>query len=823
MKRLAVALLLCSCNAAGPDDSDSRDPAGGKADEFADARVWEVITTDPHCDVCTSADKEHLLRESKIIARVLELIAGAQTSIDVAQFTFSNRDIEAALLQASKDGKRVRVAIDSAQKNGDTVATRLAAAGVDVVFVAGKGTGLQHAKYMLVDETKLLMGSNNWSSTGTSINEENTIVLESAEGDPMIAAFGCYFDAMFENRIDDGPACSTEEVFFTPSSRPSTIVRDEIRAAERSVDVLMHHLVFDKSIKELTAAAKRDGVRVRVIVNAADRGEIKGSLWDAFFAAGGEVRFKQTNAELFQIMHHKLVVIDGDTLVVGSGNWSGSAFFNNWEFYVRSRDAAVVEPFGATFERLWQWSLTADALDRGLTAAQQDAEGHELFFGNLHAHFDAHEGERILDDGKNEREIEGERRGVTDEFDHGDSARFAFEYSRDEGGLDFLAVTPHVVDDRVDEPADVPNMTTAGFAQLRDTAAKVTEESEGTFLAIAGMEWSTNSTGNHVNVLGTSELCKVERGAFDELYAEFLPAREQLGEHPIVMLNHPRTFKQHDDPAELGGTWDQVFGVSLADIPKAGERRLKFNDFGLDDFEPLRSVRERWIAGEVQPDEATVAETLAAVRDASAPYSRLIEVTVSRGTEFAGDEPRNPSLTEDEMGVVERVTQIEDWHYYLRHGFRLAPAASHDNHLANWGTAHTSRTVIAAPKLDEASLLEAIAQRNVYASEDQNLELRVYAEGRVRAGDELRTIEDTITLDVQLSDPDFVDRFAVTIFLGTVGGGAVQAVSEHELAAEEWHRLDVALPGEGEHFVYVQVHEAEPDRMAWSAPVFIRR
>jgi hypothetical protein len=580
--------------------------------------------------------------------------------------------------------------------------------------------------------------------------------------------------------------------------------------------------VFDKSIKELTNAAKREGVRVRVIVNAADRDEISGGLWDAFFAAGGEVRFKQTNAELFQIMHHKLVVVDGETLVVGSGNWSGSAFFNNWEFYVRNRDAAVVQPFVATFERLWAWSLGPDALDRGLTAAEQDAEDNELFFGNLHAHFEAHADEQILDDGKNEREIEGERRGVADEFDHGDPARFAWEYGRDEGGLDFLALTPHVVDDRDDDPPDVPNMSEAGFARLRETAARVTAESEGAFIALAGMEWSTNSTGNHVNVLGTQELCKAERGAFGQLLGEFLPARELLGERPLVMFNHPRTFRRHDDVEELGGAWDQIFGVSLSAIPKAGERRQKFNDFGLDDFEPLRSVREGWIAGEVEPDPTVVAQTLVAIRDASAPYGRLMEVTVSRGTEFAGDEPQNPSLSENDAGEVERFIKVhDDWDYYLRHGFRLAPAASHDNHLANWGTGHTSRTVIIAPRLDEEALLDAIDRRSVYASEDQNLELRVYAGGRVRAGGELRTIEDGVTLDVHLSDPDFAGRFAVTVFVGTVSGDAVEAVVRHELIADTWHHLDVPLPGEGEHFVYLEVHEPEADRMAWSAPIWV--
>jgi hypothetical protein len=129
--------------------------------------------------------------------------------------------------------------------------------------------------------------------------------------------------------------------------------------------------------------------------------------------------------------------------------------------------------------------------------------------------------------------------------------------------------------------------------------------------------------------------------------------------------------------------------------------------------------------------------------------------------------------------------------------------------------------VIVAPLLGEQALLDAIDRRSVYASEDQNLELRVYAEGRVRAGGELRTIGDAVALDVFLSDPDFAGRFDVAVFVGTVGGATVEAVTRQELVADDWHRLDVQLPGEGEHFVYLEVHEPEPDRMAWSAPVWV--
>lgn len=820
----ALMLALASCHGPEAAEDAGRSPAGGKADDFADAREWEVYLTEPHCDVCTQADKSVLLEESEIIARIIELIDTADETVEVAQFTFSNRDIEAALVRAHEQGKTVRLAMNHAQAQGDTVAKRLADRGLDVQFIKGKNNGsfdgLQHAKFMLVDGDTLLMGSNNWSSTGLSINNENTMVVGSASDDPLLLAFGCYFDAMVAGRIDDGPACSTDEVTFSPSSAASKVLRDRFRAADTSIDVLMHHLLFTDTLKELTKAANA-GTRVRVLVNASDRDETQSSRWDALRAAGGEIRYKQTNPDAFQIMHHKLAVVDGDELLVGSGNWSGSAFFNNYEFYLRNTVPEVVEPFAGNFERLWAWSLDADALDRGLTAAQQDVERTEVLFGNLHAHFHATDGERLLDDGKLTREVEGMSVDVSDEFDHGDGARFAYEYARDEGGLDFLALSPHTTEEQDNAPADVPNMTESGFARLLATATAVNDESDRMFVALGGMEWSTNSTGNHVNILGTEALCKTPRGAFNQLYAEFLPQRRELGEQPIVMFNHPRTFRRHTET--LDGTWDQVFDVNLSEIPKAGQRKKKFNDYGIDDFEPLASVRESWIEGVTEPDREIVDKTLVALAEASGPYARLMEVTLGRGTEFVGDEPRNPSLSEDEAGNLVRFTKVDDWTYYLSRGFRLSPVASHDNHQSNWGTGHTSRTAVIAPGLDAESILDGLRSGSVYASEDENLELRLYAGGRVRAGGELTIIDGKLTLDLLLDDPDVTERFSVRVMAGTVGRDGVEAVSELEVVPSEWTSIEVEIPGMGEHFVFVEVHQAQADRMSWSAPIWVHR
>lgn len=822
LKALLLALCTACSTAEAPEDPWGGD---GKGDGWASERAVDVVMTEPYCDVCTADDKTFLQGRSPITARLVSLIDGAQSSIEIANYTFSVRAIEEAILRAKMRGVAVRVAMDKGQESADTVAGRLKAAGIDVRFVAGGGNpaGLQHAKFMIVDKLTLATGSNNWSSTGTSINEESTIVIKSVDGDPILAGFACHFDAIWNQEPTAAGACSNAEAAFAPSSKPIALIKEEIARAQKTIDVLMHHFVFDDLVTELAKAAER-GVRVRVIVNAADRAEHAGPKWDRLFAAGGKLRYKQTNVDLFQLMHHKLMVVDDRVVVNGSGNWSGSAFFKNFENYVRYRDPRIARPYAQLFDRLWLWSLSGASLDAGKTAALQHADETQVFLGNLHAHYPANASGAALDDGKAMRAgPDGTMVPVDVGMTPSDAARYAYEYARDEGGMDFLALSPHTCDDGVVEAGDAANMIPEQYKQLSLVAWDVTKNSSGTFVALPAMEWSTNSAGNHVNIFGSTELAKVERGRFDLLYDDFLKGREQDGDHPIVQLNHPRTFRQQT--VSLDGNWDQIFDINLRDIPNNSDREKKFNDFGLDDYLPLKLELPKWIAGEAMPSRAVVKETLANVEAAGRPYVRLFEVLVGRGTSIAHENRENSSITTNSMtGEVARFTRVHsDWDYYLLNGFKTAPTAPHDNHYANWGTGHSTRTGVIAETLSEGSLLEAIDQRAVFASEDEDLELRVYADRRVPMGSTLVTHSPTVTLDVMLSDADYTGTFEIVVYAGTIGGEAVSEVKRATVTGGAWQSLTLDTSAVGDHFFYLEVKEPSPDRMAWSAPIWVSR
>ena len=75
-----------------------------------------------------------------------------------------------------------------------------------------------------------------------------------------------------------------------------------------------------------------------------------------------------------------------------------------------------------------------------------------------------------------------------------------------------------------------------------------------------------------------------------------------------------------------------------------------------------------------------------------------------------------------------------------------------------------------------------------------------------------------------LSDADYTGTFEVVVFGGTIGGDAVQrGRSASTLAGRRVAAITVALPTNGDQFFYLEVHEPSPDRMAWSAPIWISK
>lgn len=107
-------------------------------------------------------------------------------------------------------------------------------------------------------------------------------------------------------------------------------------------------------VEALEAAAVR-GVTVRVLLDQDVNGEPYGSAninraaVRRFQAGAVDIRLDDPDV----LLHSKVLVVDGASAVVGSHNWTGSAFTKTHELSVAIHDATVAAAYAARFQTIW--------------------------------------------------------------------------------------------------------------------------------------------------------------------------------------------------------------------------------------------------------------------------------------------------------------------------------------------------------------------------------------------------------------------------------------------------------------------------------------
>ncbi len=111
---------------------------------------------------------------------VIGLIRGAKESIDVEMYLFNYRPLAEELVAAKAKGIKVRVILEP-RLSGDNVnlgmMEYLRENGIEARW-ASLDYKLTHAKMMLIDGKKVLVGSTNWSRSALNDNREYSVLIE---------------------------------------------------------------------------------------------------------------------------------------------------------------------------------------------------------------------------------------------------------------------------------------------------------------------------------------------------------------------------------------------------------------------------------------------------------------------------------------------------------------------------------------------------------------------------------------------------------------------------------------------------------------------
>lgn len=306
-----------------------------------------------------------------------------------------------------------------------------------------------------------------------------------------------------------------------------------------------------------------------------------------------------------------------------------------------------------------------------------------------------------------------------------------------------------------------------GSKQFSLISAAKRYNKDNVFVAIYGQEFSTISSGNHVNIFEIDQVVDesaVPNGEYGMLMDWLDTKKDSQNLPPIMQFNHPS--KQY--------------------------RNAK-TEYGMDD--DFESASERL--------------------NRLSKYVRLIEVLNGPGTINA-------------KGQTPAVTQ-SDYLDYLDAGFKVAPSGDQDNHWKNWGLSTDARTGVIADALTKPKILGAIRNRHVYATEDKNLKVIVWVNGHL-CGDIVAPPPTQSELHITYSIVDADERdanYKIEVFSGIPGKGratAVEAVTTQSNNSPDHLKSIEDVPYTEEHqYVFFKITQTDEDDNkdhVWTAPVW---
>ena len=310
---------------------------------------YEIYFTDPACP--PEAERQGGLEET-IAADLRE----AQVRVDLAAFEFNLEPIVEVFLELTERGIPVRVVIDTDYEDESAI-RELRQGGIEVV--TDERSALMHNKFLVIDGRYIWVGSMNFTTNGVYCNNNNLVRIDSAQ---LAQNYITEFDEMY-NDHQFGPRSPENtpsehltiegvqvENYFAPEKELAPIIGDLVNTAQNEILFMAFSFTIDLIGEPMLDRAEA-GVTVRGVF------ETTGSESD--FSYYGDMKDSGlANIQVRQdgnprIMHHKVIIIDQQTVIFGSFNFSNSANDSNDENIIVVHDPTFTSFFVEEFNTVW--------------------------------------------------------------------------------------------------------------------------------------------------------------------------------------------------------------------------------------------------------------------------------------------------------------------------------------------------------------------------------------------------------------------------------------------------------------------------------------
>lgn len=280
----------------------------------------------------------------------------ANGTLDIAAFEFNNEALTEAVVDAKRRGVTVRIVTDNEHGIGDTKDASWAQfQAVGIPIVDDNRGPLMHNKFMIINKTTVWTGSWNYTVNGTYRNNNNALVLRSRRA---VDAYQAEFDEMFSRKefgsrstSGNGASFSQDgtpiEILFASEDDVTGAIEREVQSATKSIRFMA--FVFSQfPLRDIVIQKASQGVLVQGIFEKRS----STATWSALpglYCAGLQMRQDGNR----YVLHHKVFIIDDETVITGSFNFSGNAADTNDENVVIVKDPDLAAQYIAEFNRRW--------------------------------------------------------------------------------------------------------------------------------------------------------------------------------------------------------------------------------------------------------------------------------------------------------------------------------------------------------------------------------------------------------------------------------------------------------------------------------------
>ncbi len=302
---------------------------------------WEVYFSE------VGAGDSHYSLEKRLVARLTDAVE----QIDAALYHLDSAPIADAFIKAHRRGLQVRIITETDNIDEEAI-DRLQKAGIPVTDDRNPDS-LMHHKFIVIDRRYVWTGSYNTTYNGAYKNNNNVILIDSV---PLAHNFTQEFrelllNAQVENpsggsvvKLSDGTQIST---YFSPINNTIPPLLKEIQSAKKSIHFMAFSFTHDR-LGDAMLERFKSKVDVRGVFEKRQNDD-QYSEYKDMKKAGVPVVLDKNNGT----MHHKVIVIDGETVITGSYNFSKNAETRNREnLLIIKGNSEIAEAYLAEFERV---------------------------------------------------------------------------------------------------------------------------------------------------------------------------------------------------------------------------------------------------------------------------------------------------------------------------------------------------------------------------------------------------------------------------------------------------------------------------------------